>query len=1340
MSVHYFIVRNVHFPTFKRLLYGVVIALLLSLAASLKGQSLNELLNQDHFTVQHWNSEDGLPQNSVNALVQTQDGYIWVGTYGGLARFDGVRFEHITFGELDHERIISLFEDAEGTLWIGTENNGIYRLKDDKLTHLSLAEGLPGKGIPDIFATPDGSIAAVVQGNGMALISGDQVEFVPHEICSQTLIEHTIQDPKGTIWMYTAKGLFKLESPLGKPKVIAGSEHPFDGLGIAISEKGIPLLANQNGLFQFDRGKVKPLLSFSGDEMLLSGQLASGKGQNIWYATREGGLYLLDHPGAEPRQIPLGTVGSDISCLYVDQNENLWIGFNGHGLIQLRKKPVQSLDARLGLKDEKILAIHRDQKGSIWIGTNSGSLYQWSSEENRLTEWSENLGGPKEDVWSIASDGGGNLWIGTYGNGLLRGNPGKGEAFQVVEGWEKYSQVILSLFYDTNHDRLLVGTDQGGLLQYKASVWTTLIPESSTQSRITQILLTQEGILYLATQGDGLKKIDFQGNTTLGLNEGLPSLSIRSVFEDSKGLLWVGTYGQGLAVFLDGKFRTINQQNGLYDNLISTLNEDEQGYFWISCNQGVFRVLRQDLLAVAQAQQDQVVCQVFNQSHGMGNSETNGGFQPASIQLADQTLLYPTMKGVAIFPTQQLKPEPPINHIHLSLVSYGDTFLPAATQMEIPKEYRDLKFDFTAPHFFAPELIRFEYRLLGYDTSWQSAGISRFARYTRLAPGEYTFQVRARNSQGILSHDQAETQIRLKSYLYEELWFQILLLFVLAAAVVLYVTQRLRQSRRREEKLSLLVDERTKDLNHEKELTEKALSKLAKQSTELEKVNKARTVFFANVSHELKTPLTLIKGPVEELLQSAPDKAPDQWKRDLELIDKNSDRLNQLITQLLDIARSEDGKIEVQEKTFDAHLLVSNLLETYSNWIEQKNIQIHFPHSADSLVGSSDPELMEKMVANLLSNALKFTPSGGSITLSLEGVKDQLYFEIVDSGQGVREEDLQHVFERFYKSGNPSESNTQGSGIGLALVKEFAQWLGGSVSVENVPQGGAKFSFKLPFKVNPKAESWTWTVPGIKTREEEQTETPTLNKEEWPLVLVVDDHQDIRQLVKRSLVHEYRILEASHGEEAFQLAIEHSPDVIVSDIMMPVMDGITLLSRLKNDKRTEFIAVLMLTARGADPVRMEAWKQGAEGYLAKPFNGQELRYRIQGILSNRKKLQAKLLLASNPENEKKDERSEFEIQFEQLVDDEMHNSTFSFSDVLGDFAMSRSTFQRSVKEYYNCSPQAYLKERRLKLAMQLIEQQAGSIAEVAYASGFNSASYFNRAFKERFGKSPTSFQ
>jgi signal transduction histidine kinase/DNA-binding response OmpR family regulator/ligand-binding sensor domain-containing protein len=1293
------------------------------------------------YSLHNWNTEDQLPQSSVNAIVQSADGYLWIGTFGGIAKFDGVVFEHIQHPELIYERVISLFEDCEGYLWIGSENNGLYRYKEGEVKHYDINNGFPGVGITSIFQYGK-KVGVLIQGKGIALISDDHIEFKQSRIFDGELLEQAIIDDAQRIWIVSSKGVFLLENIYTDPIFIENSYHEQDGFAISNGVDQNLYFGNQEGFFKIEEKSLHAKFLFKHNIGFLSRQFKINQNGDFWYGAKGNEIYCRSDQNTFKWGKEDGVPNGEISCIYEDKSGNIWVGLNGGGLLEFYKNQVSVLGQETILSSKIFLAVHDDDRGRLWLATNNGGFFMLDTITQKVTEFNAQNSGLTADIWSLASNKKGDVWGGTFGNGIFHINRNTAQKFDLIREWGGASQVVLAMLFDSINNRLLIGSDQGGVFQLKDGQWTNIIPDHINQNRITKFTLSPQGEIYIATQGDGIKVLKGNKVTHIDESKGLSFNSIRDVFFDSEGIMWLGSYGKGIIVRLNDTFITINSKHGLFDNLISTVREDEQGYLWMSCNSGVFRAKRSDLLDIANGKLQKVQCQVFNKSHGMGHSETNGGFQSSSIQLPNGSLLYPTMKGIAVFNPKSLFGIDTISNIVISKISFGDTVVYSDEEIIIPAEYRDVAFTFTAPTFFAPELITFKYILEGYENEWSFSGTNRIAGYKKLAPGKYTFKVRARNSQGVWSETYTSQKLVITPYFYETSLFK----WVLGFSILLlifggYVWQNQR-AEKREVKLKKIVQERTSDLEKEKKVTEEALLKVEDQSAEIQKMSAAKSDFFQSISHELKTPLTLIKGPVESILDSNENILQNNVREDLTLVKKQANYLTDLISQLLDIARSEDGYLKKQEQRFNILDLVQRVVISVESWTQQKEIHFQSSVNLSRVNGVTDIDFLEKIIRNVLTNAIKFTPPQGIISLNLEEVGDDLIIRISDSGSGINKEDLPHIFDRYYTTGNVENGNATGTGIGLALVKEFTQLLDGEIKVGTSINGGAEFICKIPFYiVDDKAEDFEIPVAlGFQPKEnllsEEVTEERILDGDQKPLILVVDDHSDIRNFIRKSIDSEYRVVEAENGNKGYEKALELIPDIIISDINMPELDGLGMLNHLKSNSNTDYIPVLLLTARGSDQIKVKGWDEGADGYMSKPFNAKELQARLKGILENRKKLRKRVQQELDG-FKVSEEKSDFERKFEQIVHMKLTNPEYSFNENLGDFAMSLSKFQKWVKENYGMTPQVYLRLKRLEMAKSLIEKKSGSISEIAYACGFNSVSYFNRTFKKEYQITPS---
>lgn len=735
-----------------------------------------EFTSSSNYSIQHWTSREGLPQNSINTIIQAKDGYLWIGTFGGICRFDGLTFEKIEHPKLAYERVITLFESNDSAIWLGTENNGLFRYKNDKVKHFTVNTGLPGNGVNSIFQFENDKIGVLIHDKGICILDEDSIYFNPNNVFpNKVLLEQAIVDKKNQIWMTTSEGVFMLKRPDTLLQKVIGSEFPIQGKALVLTKQGSLLYANRKAIFTIDKEAlaIKDTLSILNKE--LSSKQLIADNEDVWFGTHSNGVFRLAGKELKQWKNGMGLQNGNVSALFKDRSDNIWVGINGGGLLKFSQNLVESLGDNSQLSSKSILPIYEYKKNQLLIATNGGGVYHYHAINREIKKLPDSLGAPS-GVWSIAGNEK-ELWFGTFGEGLYYWNFSQNKPVEQIFNWPAKSDLVNAMIYDPLDSCLLVGTDQGGLFKFKNNSWHTLITENLKKARISQIVSYQDKI-YLSTQGDGV--IIYETNTgknyaLKGVKE-LVNSSIRCLFFDTDDNLWIGTYGNGLILKRGAEFYTINKQKGLFDNLISSINEDSQGNLWMSCNRGVFKVKKLDLIDVAIGAIKLVKCKVYNSSHGMSNTETNGGFQPSSCQLEDGSLFYPTMKGVSRFnPKKKFKAEK-IESILINSIKLKDsTFIPQ-NENRIAPQYRDISFIYTAPSFTAPELIRFKYKLEGYDEEWQNNGFLRIINYTNLDPGSYVLKIKAIDSQGVESDKIAEARFHLIPNWYEVMWVRALIL------------------------------------------------------------------------------------------------------------------------------------------------------------------------------------------------------------------------------------------------------------------------------------------------------------------------------------------------------------------------------------------------------------------------------------------------------------------------------------------------------------------------------------------------------------------------------------
>jgi signal transduction histidine kinase/DNA-binding response OmpR family regulator len=655
----------------------------------------------------------------------------------------------------------------------------------------------------------------------------------------------------------------------------------------------------------------------------------------------------------------------------------------------------------------------------------------------------------------------------------------------------------------------------------------------------------------------------------------------------------------------------------------------------------------------------------------------------------------------------------------------------------------NISFEYTAIHFSRPQEITFEYRLDGFDSEWQSAGRRRIANYTNLDPGDYTFRVRAFNSRV-----QSERNARINLAILEPWWtsWWAYGLWLLSFVGVLYgaYSYRVRRLKARSEMLEDLVSERMHDLEEEKRRTEE-------QAKRLVELDEAKNRFFANISHEFRTPMMLILGPLQDLLDGVHGRFSRGARKQLGTMHRNADRMLGLITQLLDLTRMDSGQLEVRR--IEVHLIdhLQALVQSFVPMAERGGVTLEFVTDENELNFYSDPDMLDKVVGNLLSNAIKFTPEGGNIWVTSRLRSDEsvptLEILVKDTGPGIPKHELAHIFDRF-ASFDPSSSKAtswarshEGIGIGLALAKELAELHNGAILVESVPGFGSTFTVRLPYE--PVVARLHETDEGTEEAHANTTgQGDGLGRVETEMasILVVDDNADVRAYVRTHFCDQYRVIEAANGEDGLEAVRAEEPDLVLTDVMMPVMDGYALCRELKSDEKLRDIPVIMLTAKAGEENTLEGLESGADEYIPKPFSMPEMKARVANLIEARRHMRSRfsrevVVQPAGITIESEDEL--FLNRVLEAIDAHLGDSNFSVDWLADEVGMSNRHLRRRVEAVTGEPPAELIRRMRLKRASQLLEGHAGTVAEVAYRVGFKSVSHFSRRFNERYGVRPS---
>ena len=1189
---------------------------------------------------QIWQIDEGLPQTTVRVIVQTQDGYLWMGTEEGLVRFDGVRFQVFdksnTAAFETGDSVLALVEDRAGDLWIGTGGGSLVRYTDGRFVRYGRQDGLPGEGIKALVEDRVGDLWIGTLGSGLfSYRNGHFVHYRSEDGLSGDLVTTLLQDRDGALWAGTSDGVTRIKN--GSSTVFRHVDSNQDNFVLTLHEdrNGVVWVGTRQGLSRVEGAHLAPCAHDVKCTPAGVRALWEDIDGNLWVGLDQGGLGRLRGGRYEAFSTEDGLSHGRVLALLGDREGSLWIGTEGGGLNRLHDGKFTTYTTRENLSHNIVLTVHEDADGALWIGTDGGGLNRL--HDGALTVFTTADGLSSNIITSVYADRSGALWAGTIGQGLNRLRDGAITTFTTADGLPSAS--IYALTESRNGD-LWIGTD-AGLARFSDGAITTFTTVDGLSSNlVTALYEDHQGDLWIGTFDAGFSRFRGGRFTHFTTADGLGSPTVLALYEDPDhlGAIWIGTYEGGLSRLRDGALTTYTTKDGLFSDDVYQILEDEDENLWMSCNKGLFSISKDDLAAFDQGFVDRITSTVYGKADGLKNAEFNGGSQPAGWKRSDGTLWFPSMEGVVMIDPQRVRrnTQPPPVVIEEVLIDYEPIAYSDGTELGPGK--KKIEFRYTALSFIAPEAIRFEFFLEGYDEAWQKASARRTATYTNLPPGSYTFHVKARNSDGVWNETGASVALTLKPFFYQTGWFFALIALALFVSGVLGYKARTQQLRRRKRELEALVETRTHDLR-------KAKEKIETQAEKLNELHRFKDRFFANVSHEFRTPLTMIIGPLENALQGTYGALSAPVHRQAEIMLRNALRLMRLINQLLDLSKLEAGKMLLRARPRNVVPFLEGVVLSCSAFAEQKHVDLRFESKSDTLAVFFEPDKLEKVFFNLLSNAVKFTPAGGEIIMTVteqpatpDFAEGALEVRVRDTGIGIPPEDLPHIFDRFRQVDTSNIREHEGAGIGLALARELVLLHHGVIHAYSEVGVGTEFVVTMPLgaaHLSPEEQTSGRTDEepfelgsGALTElafsalsfmpEPAPSDVPERAiPDEAPLILVVEDNADVREYVASILNRKYHIEMAEDGEDGLEKARQCQPDLIVSDVMMPKMDGTALCRAVKSDPTISHIPVVLMTARATQQMKIEGLEVGADDYLAKPFNARELMVRAKNLIQIR---------------------------------------------------------------------------------------------------------------------------
>jgi ligand-binding sensor domain-containing protein/signal transduction histidine kinase len=955
-----------------------------------------------NYILHAWGTDEGLPQSSVSAIVQTRDGYLWLGTFGGIVRFDGIKFtvfDSANTRQLKSSRILSLYEDPDGALWIGTERGGLTRYFHGEFTTYTTQDGLPSDNIGGIYRDSRGLLWIGTELGVVSFRDGKFRTYTKADGLPANSAANFIEDAEGTLWVGTPNGLARWQDGRFTSLTIEDGLPSNDILALSLSGDGSLWLGTGNGLSHFSNGKFTNYLVQSNQFGAAATALYDDHKGTLWVVTSHG-LYRMVNgefatfSGAEELS------GKKVLAINGDREGNVWIGTQANGLNRLKPAQLMAYGEKRGLKPENIVPITEDAQGNIWMGQTCGGVARLEGE--KFTFYTRKEGLPNACVWSLLAEPDGTLWLGSWNDGLTMYKENKFVTFRHTDGLS--SNVVLAIFRDSK-GTLWIGTGNGLNKMTDGGFTAYHKADGLVSEDVRFITEDRAGALWVGTTG-GLSRFEGGKFTNYTIENGLSNNFVRDIYEDPDGNLWIGTYGGGLNRFKNGDFVHYRSETGLFDDVVSRILEDDKGNLWMSGNRGIFRVRRSELNDFAEGRISSINSISYGVADGMKSRETNGGGQPAGWKARDGRLWFPTVKGaVVIDPSRssinQLPPPVVIERILANKIS-----IERPAKIELPPGGADLEIQYTGLSFIEPEKVRFKYKLEGYDTDWVEAGTRRTAYYTNIPPGNYQFRVIAANNDGIWNTEGAMLGVVAVPPFWKTWWFYALV--ILAVCLIIYYLYRLRLSRL--------------ERAHR---AQKAFSQQLITSQENE-----RRRIAAELHDSLGQNLLIIKN---RALIGASKIANTEAA--LKQLDEISTTASSAIEEVRAIAHN------LHPYQLERLGLTSALKSVVEKVADSSVIKFSAEIEAvDNLLSVEDEINIYRIVQESLNNIVRHSnATEAKVAVHWDG--KQLYLNIQDNGKGF---DPQAVNVGVRRRG----------GFGLQGIEERTRMLGGRCAIQSTPNGG----------------------------------------------------------------------------------------------------------------------------------------------------------------------------------------------------------------------------------------------------------------------------------------------
>ena len=1334
-----------------------------------------EKSNSRYFYMSGVSSENGLSHNYVNTIFKDSRGFLWFGTFDGLNLYNGNTCKKYLYTKTEgstyqNKLIHSIYEDRDGYLWIGTNGYQVYTFnhtnEEFEIHALPVNDGLANTTTCHIYKILQDNDGVMWFGTSIGLFylkpDSDKIEsFVKWNEHYSIAVETLISDKFGNLWIGTkGEGLFKITNDFIL-KIQLGVDFKYvtdlhldndDNLWIATAGNGLLLYNLQT---EDNHQYLVKNLSPGSLPNRINEIIPRGNAEYL-LATFEG-IYVFKKQTKQfsdfnsHHSFPHYPQNLNFNALFLDNQNVLWAATSSSGVYKyyLYHDGFNHLMPYPEEKNDPRNTIHTviEKGDKIFLGSESGILTtgrQSGKIVDRIVP--PNYNQKKFVITKLCEYSNDTLLIGTWGHGLWIYTINNRKLSRVNIDPQFQATEIFEVFVDKDKNTWL-GLHEGGLLKLnqqlrKVSHYVNTNPYQTISGRsVRKIIQDQNGKLWIGSLDAGIDVFNpqtgeyynvvnyYQGNSQISNND------IMSLLEDSKGNIWIGTNGGGVNLYLrdSQEFVHLSEKEGIINNTIFSINEDSNGNIWLQTNRGITRLnyYSKSSLPVPSSRN-------FDIKDGLPNTE----FLFSTSHKADDGRLYfPSRYGVICFYPEELiendlPPKIVITDIEINNKSYTNYFNDIGLQprvknanylnsLELNHSMNRINIEFAALDYFNPSDNQYLAKLEGFDEDWVLLGSNSNVSYNNLSPGEYILLIKAGNSHNIWNEKGISLHIIINPPWWSTWWAYSLYVILSVVVLILFRHQAIKRERVKNK-------QRMERMQLEKQL----------------ELDKFKLDFFTKITHEIRTPITLIMGPLEKMLQKNREDKEDQ--KYFKILKSNSDKLYHLTNELLDIRKIDEGKYTLHKTTDDLLPFLQEIISRFSSMVETKKINLTFESNCKSIFWEFDLTAIDRIISNIISNAIKFTDYRGDIHISCnlkerKNKPGRIIIQIKDTGRGIARDDLNEIFKPFYQTRSTESHTIPGTGLGLALVKELCDLHNGKIKVKSKLGKGSTFSLHFDNnlaqlnKTTELVKDSTWlneyrsineVVPVINE--------PTAIAAKYK-VLVVEDNQELNDFLQTLLSDNFKVYSCANGADGYNKAKEIIPDLIISDVMMPVMNGIEMCHKLKQEPLTCHIPILLLTVMANEESQMTGYEAGADDYIAKPFNASILQMKVQNLLNLKNNLRmqfAKTFLVDSSQANEND-IDPLIAKIISFIEENLDDADLNILQIQKEVGVGRSQLFAKIKNITGLTITELIQGIRLKKAFGFLSTGKYTVSQTAYMVGFKNLSHFTRLFKDRFGHVPS---